>query len=185
MSRKPENQFIDSVHRHLPPPSELHREGMANPYRSGTADMWYSGQLDLWIEYKFLVVPKRDSTIIDLVAKGDIISKLQSEWLQRRYNEGRRVWVIVGCKEGGVVFTDRSWENALTAGVFKTMLVDRKTVAQRILQAVRPNEPATHLHDRARHERAIPNRINHATADLHRSSRKTATEPLGVISKRG
>ena len=101
MSAKPETTFYNSVHRHLPPPSELHREKMANPYRGGTFDFWFSGKRDLWIEYKFVVLPKRDNTQIDYG-----LSALQLDWGQRRAAEGRAVWVIVGCKDGGVVLTD-------------------------------------------------------------------------------
>lgn len=130
----PENTFIASVHRHLPPESALHREGMHNVYRGGTADMWYSGTAaDLWVEYKFIVVPKRDDTAIDLTGgKDSIISGLQQEWLKSRLREGRNVWVIVGCKAGGAIFRGNEWARKRPAGEFKGLIQDRKTIAERI-----------------------------------------------------
>ncbi len=131
---KPETSFTAGIHKHLPLPSALHREKMANPYRGGTADYWYSGRRDLWIEWKFLVVPKRDSTMIDLVTKGDIISPLQRQWLNDRYSEGRNVWVIVGCKAGGVLFQHQAWEIPLSAETFRALVEPRKSLADAIAQ---------------------------------------------------
>lgn len=127
MAQKPETNFTTSVHRHLP--SGLHREKMANPYRGGTADCWYSGKnSDLWIEYKFEVLPKRDDT---LVSPG--LSALQIDWLDKRYSEGRKVAVIVGCKEGGVIYTDRHWNSPLNKKQFLGMLMSRQQIASWIL----------------------------------------------------
>jgi hypothetical protein len=95
MSAKPENTFISSVHKHLP--VELYHMKNNNPYNSGIADVWYSGvEQDLWVEYKFLVIPKRGDTVIDLVGgKNPSISALQQTWLKDRDVEGRNVGVIV------------------------------------------------------------------------------------------
>lgn len=137
MASKPETTFYTAVHRHLPPLSELHREKMANPYRGGTFDHWYDGKRDLWVEWKFIDVPKRPDTVIDLVTpRGkkmeSPLSALQQQWGRDRHNNGRHVWVIVGCKEGGVVFTDLSWEEKLTADEFCTWMLTRKQIADRI-----------------------------------------------------
>lgn len=92
--------------------------------------MWYSGpKADLWVEYKFIVLPKRDTTII----KPDL-SALQLEWGKKRLEEGRNLRVIIGCKEGGVILMNRSWENDLTTEQFKDFLIPRLSVAQHILQ---------------------------------------------------
>ena len=134
---KPENQFIDSVHKHLPPESLLHREGMANPYRGGTADCWYSGVRDLWIEWKFVIIPKRDDTVIDINAgKKPSLSALQKDWLARRHDEGRNVWVGIGSKDGGVFLHHRSWEVPHSAESFRKMLRSRKELAQMITSFV-------------------------------------------------
>lgn len=129
MSAKPENQFISSVHKHLPP--ALYRLKNHNQYNAGIADVWYSGvNKDLWVEYKFIVIPKRDSTVIDLVdGKDPSISVLQQEWLKNRNAEGRNVGVIVGSKEGGVWFPNTSWDFTYTAGQFREWVDTRQRLA--------------------------------------------------------
>lgn len=136
MSAKPESQFIASVHRHLPPEHEFHREKMANPYRAGTGDSWYSGtRADLWVEWKFIVLPKRPDTMIDLVGgKSPMLSVLQQEWITRRRAEGRNVWIGVGCKEGGVLLRDSTWPMAMPSKLFKLNLLTRPQIAASILE---------------------------------------------------
>lgn len=134
---KPENRFYNSVHVHLPPPSKLHREKMANPYNSGTADSWYSGRgtgsTDLWVEWKFIKVPVRDDTIISLVAgKKPMLSALQQEWLNSRIDEGRNVWVGVGSEKGGLFLRHKEWMTAITAKEFRRRMLTRKDMAVEI-----------------------------------------------------
>lgn len=134
MSRKPENTFIGSIHKHLP--VKLHREKMANPYRGGTADCWYSGsKRDLWIEYKFIErIPREVPIKVEL-------STLQLDWLRGRFHEGRNVAVIVGCKAGGVVFRNLEWENSPSPAAFTAALMTRSELAQWILsEAGEPND---------------------------------------------
>jgi hypothetical protein len=125
----PENTFTASVHRHLPP--DLYRMKTHNPYISGPADVWYSGsKRDLWVEYKFLAVPKRPTTVIDLTAgKDPALSVLQQDWLNERYAEGRNVWVIVGCKAGGVLLKDKDWMQPRTVANFQSALQTRAELA--------------------------------------------------------
>lgn len=135
---QPENTFIASVHRHLP--TSLYRMKNHNQYNGGIADVWYSGKKDLWIEYKYLVVPKRPDTIIDLVRKphkGDsVISTLQQEWLKARHNEGRAVGVVIGSKEGGVWCPGLSWGRTWTALQFCNALQSRSELALQLQRAV-------------------------------------------------
>lgn len=95
MSSGPENRFRMSIHRKLPP--ELHQEKMHNPYRGGTFDDWYSGnKADIWVEWKY---------------GNNKLSELQKKWGRERYAEGRRVFVIVGLGDGGVLYlTPDEWE---------------------------------------------------------------------------
>ena len=135
MSSKPETTFIASVHKHLP--ASLYRVKNANPYNAGIADVWYSGGSDLWIEYKFLVLPKRGATVIDLInGKDPSISYLQQDWLKSRHAEGRNVGVIVGCKEGGVWFPGVSWDTTYTTEWFREHTLSRKELADRITQTL-------------------------------------------------
>lgn len=133
---KPETTFYTSVHKHLPPPSELHREKMNNPYRGGTADHWYSGKLDLWVEWKFLVLPKKSIGVkdIDLVGgKDPIISALQQDWIESRCEEGRDVWVIVGFKEGGVIMSEPGeWKRQWSVSQLRAECMGRYDLARQI-----------------------------------------------------
>ena len=135
MSSKPETTFIASVHKHLP--KDLYSMKNHNPYNGGIADVWYSGERDLWVEYKFLVLPKRSTTMINLVS-GDnpAISHLQQEWLHSRHCEGRNVGVIVGCKEGGVWFPGVSWDITYTTEWFRERILPRKALADLISETL-------------------------------------------------
>ena len=133
MSQGPENTFIGSVHKHLP--AGIYRMKNHNQYNGGIADVWYSGVRDLWVEYKFIVVPKRPETRIDLLTgKNPAISYLQQEWLRSRHGEGRSVGVIVGSKDGGIWLPGMAWEQTYTAADFLKHLKSRKELADEILE---------------------------------------------------
>ena len=133
MSRGPENNFISSVHKHLP--AGLYRMKNHNQYNGGIADVWYSGVRDLWVEYKFIAVPKRPETRIDLLTgKNPAISYLQQEWLRSRHGEGRSVGVIVGSKDGGIWLPGLAWDQTYTAADFLKHLKSRKELADEILE---------------------------------------------------
>lgn len=101
---------------------------MNNPYRSGTADWWYSGaKADLWIEYKFIPrIPVRALIVPDL-------SPRQKDWLDGRLSEGRNVAVIVGCPEGGVLYRERFWLEALEPEQFRARVLERNALARWIV----------------------------------------------------
>ena len=131
MSKGPENTFIGAIHKLLPP--ALYRMKNNNPYNSGIADCWYSDVEDLWIEYKFIVLPKRADTLIDLKAgKQPALSRLQQDWLRERSAEGRNVWVIVGHKNGGVIFEDDAWKHAWTCAEYRNATLTRQQIAEYI-----------------------------------------------------
>lgn len=125
MARKPENSFITGVHKYIP--AQIHCEKMANPYRGGTADVWYDGKRDHWVEYKFIVVPKRAETMIDIPA---LLSTLQKDWLTERYNNGRTVAVVVGSAKGGVIFEGIDWLQPINTLHFQRRLNTRKDIAE-------------------------------------------------------
>lgn len=123
---KPETVFIGGVHKHLP--ATLYRIKNNNMYNSGQADCWYSGfKSDLWVEYKFIVLPKNDSTRVDLG-----LSTLQQQWLKARHAEGRNVAVVVGCKEGGVWMPGIQWDRPWTTGLFRPLIESRAVLAGKI-----------------------------------------------------
>lgn len=139
MSSGPENTFIRSVHAHLP--GGLYHMKNHNEYNGGIADCWYSARHDLWIEWKFVAIPKRDATLIDLHAgKKPAMSALQKEWLKNRLEEGRNVWVGIGSKTGGVILRDLEWEQPITARDFRARIVDRKALAGVIAGFVQGDE---------------------------------------------
>lgn len=124
--RKPENTFIDSVHRFFPDKEVPHREKMNNPYRSGTADVWYSGlHGDVWVEYKYLPkLPQKSTTLL-----ADC-SALQLKWLRARHAEGRNVHVIIGCPAGGVILSGLEWEESILISEFNKRLITRQAIAE-------------------------------------------------------
>jgi hypothetical protein len=128
MSKGPENTFIGSIHRYLP--VEIYHMKNNNQYNSGIADCWYSGNAcDLWIEYKFVELPKRPTTLIDLRDTNKYLTALQQKWLEDRFNEGRNVGVIAGCKAGGVVFPGLLWQSPIQTSAFVEKAQPRKSVA--------------------------------------------------------
>jgi hypothetical protein len=134
MSRGPENNFIASVHRHLP--ATVYRMKNHNQYNGGIADCWYSGPKgDIWIEYKYAEVPKRPDTTINL-CDTKFLSALQQDWLQGRYSEGRSIAVILGSKDGGLWLPGLSWQAPIRADYFKSWTLTRGTLAAFIVEHV-------------------------------------------------
>lgn len=125
MASTPENSFISGVHKHLG--AGVYHMKNHNPFTAGVADCWYSGKArDLWVEYKFVVLPKRDTTIIT-----PDLSALQRVWLRQRHEEGRNVAVLVGCKEGAVILrTPSVWEGGITAAAFRATMISRRAAAE-------------------------------------------------------
>ena len=124
--RKPENTFIDSVHKRFASKEAPHREKMNNPYRSGTADCYYSGEFgDVWIEYKW--VPKLPTRTASITPD---CSPLQIKWLHGRYSEGRNVHVIVGCPAGGVILSGLEWEAPIPVSDFTKRIISREAIAE-------------------------------------------------------
>ncbi len=136
MSAKPETTFTARVHKHLN--KSIYHMKNNNPYLSGVADVWYSGSSgDLWVEYKFLVMPKRDTTVVNLVqGKDPMISRLQQQWLEARFMEGRSVGVMLGCKEGGAWFPNLDWQHGFTTAELKSWIMPHHKLAALIEQQV-------------------------------------------------
>lgn len=152
----PESKFIKTVHRYVP--DGVYWMKNHNQYLGGVPDVWYSGdKADLWIEYKFIVVPARGETIIDV---RDLLSALQKKWLFDRLLEGRNVAVIVGCEAGGVWFDKLSWAVPITTKEFNHRLVDRKTLAKSIYDAT------TTIHNVKSCNSRVQNRVDDSAAVL-------------------
>jgi hypothetical protein len=139
MSQGPENRFRNSLHRKLP--EGLHHEKMNNPFRGGTFDDWYSGnKADIWVEYKW---------------GANKLSPLQEKWGRERHAEGRRVFVIIGNTEGGVLYmTPATWE----ARVGGTQMTKAEIVAWLVGQTMEittgeESEPAPQRRSKGRGQR--------------------------------
>lgn len=128
MAKKPESQFITSVHKHLLPVRQFYRMKNNNPFIGGVADVWYSGsKRDLWVEYKYLPIK---------VPRADVVpecSPQQLDWILGRRKEGRSVWVVVGTKVGGVIYNnDTEIEEGIAATEFMKRLLIREELALEI-----------------------------------------------------
>lgn len=144
MSSGPENRFIQSIHRLLP--AAVYRMKNHNPYNAGIADCWYSGAAgDLWVEYKFLELPKKPSTIVDL-SRGDKpqISLLQQDWLEGRHAEGRAVGVIIGTPRGGLWRPGISWREPLSSAECASALLSKADIASIITGIVHTPQLPSH-----------------------------------------
>lgn len=141
MSSGPENRFIQSLHRLLPP--RVYRMKNHNPYNSGIPDCWYSGDAgDLWVEYKFMQLPKRASSVVDLTAgKTPLLSSLQQQWLRTRHNEGRAVGVIIGTLQGGLWLPGIAWEKPLSSAECSAAMLGKSALASLLADYVCRQNP--------------------------------------------
>lgn len=126
MTAKAETTFYRSVHAHLPP--GLYHEKQANPYRGGQPDVYYEARTMFWVEYKFVILPARPTTLVSVD-----LSALQLEWLCRNHANGHAPLVIVGSKEGGVVLTTPAeWKTTMTRQEFEHRTISRKEIAHQL-----------------------------------------------------
>ena len=103
-----ESQFTQSIMRKLD--KRIYKWKIMNMMQNGVPDCYFSGPAgDLWVEFKYIKVPKRDTT--EFKPK---LSALQLKWLNERYDEGRNVAVILGSDIGSAIFIDRWWNGFIT-----------------------------------------------------------------------
>lgn len=127
-----ESQLIDSVHKHLPPPSVLHRQSMtfSSLSHNGTPDRYYDGPLgDLWIEYKKIDSWPRDGLVggVDQKKPG-CYRPNQFEWMERRWRNGRNVYGAIFLPDKRVVLqaSPDEWRGK---SPYKGNEIDRRTLA--------------------------------------------------------
>lgn len=117
MASKPETSFTRRITSRLP--KSIYHMKNNNQYVAGVPDLWFSGNGgDLWCEMKYVnplpvTVPVRPSKLL---------SALQMQWLNGRHAEGRNVAVIIGCKAGGVILTNLSWEKDIPINEFNSLI---------------------------------------------------------------
>jgi len=122
-----ESTFTTSIGKLLPP--TVYKLKLMLPYTAGVADSWYSGPAgDVWVEWKYL---KSIPRVVDLVGgQHPIVTRLQQHWLRGRHAEGRRVAVIVGCREGAVILPGIEWMTPMSRDEFRRRVVSRRDAAQ-------------------------------------------------------
>lgn len=130
MAAKPENNFIANIHKRLN--IQVYAEKMYNPLRGGTPDVYYEGKKMLWVEYKFIQLPARDSTLIL-----PQLSDLQILWLKRCHTNTKRARVIVGFKMDkkyyGVVYSSPDeWTESITTRNYKRYAIPIEELVQYI-----------------------------------------------------
>lgn len=136
MAAKPETQFANAVRAMLA--DDIYHMKNNNSYVSGVPDLWFSGNRgDLWVEMKF--VPQLPKTVP--LRPYDLLSKLQEKWLRERYEEGRNVAVIIGCKRAGrlegIVLTSLKWEEDIPPQNIDALIVSKSELARWIEEQVR------------------------------------------------
>lgn len=134
MASTPESRFIRSINKLLP--SDIHSEGMANPYRGGTPDRYYEGcKSHLWVEYKYA----RD--IPATWRTRDHVTALQKKWIRRAQKNNVPVVVIAGFNKGGLVLiNDMYWDVLMHRSDIKTKLLPKQDLAAFIITHCGTNE---------------------------------------------
>jgi len=118
-----EHGFVRSVHRQLSP--DIFVWKINDTYAGGVPDAFYAGPARcLFVEYKYIKLPKRPTT---LIRTG--LSEQQKLWLNRMFNLGKPVAVVLGSDQGNIILTNSQWSNSLTADCFKQQAISTKAVA--------------------------------------------------------
>lgn len=135
MAAKPETNFSNALRDALP--DGIYSMKNNNEYVSGIPDLWFSGRRgDLWVEMKF--IQKLPKTVP--IRPYDLLSKMQEKWLRDRYEEGRNVAVIIGCKRGsrleGIILRDLAWERDIPTQDFDALIVSKSELVSFIKEQV-------------------------------------------------
>lgn len=135
MAAKPETTFSNAVRAALP--KDIYSMKNSNQYVAGVPDLWFSGPKgDLWVEMKF--ISKLPSKRI--IRPYELLTSLQEQWLRSRYEEGRNVAVMIGCKHDnkikGLVLTHLAWERDISPQDFYALIVSKSELANFIQEQV-------------------------------------------------
>ena len=118
MAAKPETRLYQRINNKLSITTTA--EKTHNPYRAGIADFYYdTPHGDGWCEYKYQPTKFKVFTFDEAFEK--LLSSNQRRWMKQRKDNGRRVCIIVGFKDGGIsiahptLSTDRPYTARETA----------------------------------------------------------------------
>jgi hypothetical protein len=124
-----EHGFIKSVHRHLP--ADTFRWKIHDTFTGGVPDAMYAGPASiLFVEYKYLKLPKKETTVIKTG-----LSALQLQWLDTMLNYDATPAVIIGTAVGGIILTDQEWYKELRLKDFEYAL-DTKQLSNWIYRSI-------------------------------------------------
>ena len=118
-----EHGFVRSVHRQLSP--DIFVWKINDKYAGGVPDAFYAGPARcLFIEYKYVKLPKRDTTLVKTS-----LSEQQKLWLDRMSGMDKHVALVIGSVLGNIII-DKNWDYPVTSELFRRHAVSTKAVAQ-------------------------------------------------------
>lgn len=127
-----ETSYIKSIHRRLS--KDVYWWKINDRFTNGVPDAWYCGVAGghLFVEYKFVALPVRDTTIVRVA-----LSSPQIEWLDARSKQGIPVAVVVGSQDGGLWIDDLgAVRSGIGAAAFKNRMEDSAAIAAKIQKHV-------------------------------------------------
>ena len=99
-----EHSFIRAIHKQLH--ADLYHWKIRDSYTSGIPDTFYAGpKAILFIEYKFVKLPKRSTTLIKCN-----LSRLQNQWLKQMDRFNVPVAVVIGTDHKHLILEKGVWE---------------------------------------------------------------------------
>jgi len=121
-----EHGFIKAVHRHLP--AELYRWKIHDTYTGGVPDAYYCGPAgSLWVEYKYIKLPKRESTIVTYCT-----TEQQRVWLTKMQKYGQLTTLIIGWDKHATLIDPQLINSPLNSGELQRRGITFKEIAQQI-----------------------------------------------------
>ena len=116
------------MHRYKP--KRVYQEKTNNAFRGGIPDDYYEANGRpgiLRVEYKYVSKVPKELNLITQTTK-PALSRLQQLWLNRAHANGHLVAVIVGTRAGGIILTDRRWDQPITKSYFEKHMMERKAI---------------------------------------------------------
>lgn len=129
-----EHSFVKSVHRKLD--KSVYVWKIADRYSGGVPDAMYAGPAGiLFIEYKYIKLPKRLTTVIKTS-----LSPLQEQWITQMQQWKHPTWLVIGANKSCLIL-NKLTKNISTAYYLENH-TDTHTLAQLITEATQgqPND---------------------------------------------
>lgn len=111
------------MHRQLSP--DIFVWKINDKYAGGVPDAFYAGPARcLFIEYKYVKLPKRDTTLVKTS-----LSEQQKLWLDRMSGMDKHVALVIGSVLGTIII-DKDWDYPIPTELFRQHAMSTKAVAQ-------------------------------------------------------